>query len=227
MVTILSKPPLSKQAFIDAALQVIAKVGVQQLSMRKVASQLGVSPMAMYKYFPNKEDLLIATLDAFISQSRVVPDRQLPWEAWVEQMARNMYAGLSWELSWVPLLGSLRLGAEGMQTIANFSDKLTEAGFTAEQSLHAFLSILQVVVGAVCLHSSWHCAQKNIPVTTTALPPSVPAAHLEMTQQMNRVMGLDPLSISLPLLIEALRAQQRLNRQAATDATPVQRSAPA
>ena len=38
---------LNRQRFVDAALSVIAEVGVERLSMRKVAAQLGVSAMAM------------------------------------------------------------------------------------------------------------------------------------------------------------------------------------
>ena len=65
---------LNRGAYVEAALEVIAEVGVDKLSMRNVASRLSVSPMAMYKHFPTKDDLLAAVrlVESYRDGQRVV-----------------------------------------------------------------------------------------------------------------------------------------------------------
>jgi AcrR family transcriptional regulator len=45
---------------IEQATQIITKQGVEQLSLRKLAEQIGVSRTAAYHYFKNKNELLCA-----------------------------------------------------------------------------------------------------------------------------------------------------------------------
>jgi AcrR family transcriptional regulator len=44
----------------DAALEIFAEKGIDGLTMREVASRLGVSPMTPYRYFKDKEAILAA-----------------------------------------------------------------------------------------------------------------------------------------------------------------------
>jgi AcrR family transcriptional regulator len=46
-----------REAILDAARRQIAGEGVNALSMRAIAKELGYSPAALYEYFPAKEDL--------------------------------------------------------------------------------------------------------------------------------------------------------------------------
>ena len=119
---------LNRQRFVDAALDVIADVGVEKLSMRRVASQLGVSAMAMYKHFANKDELLGAAFEEFIARAEVLPDDQLPWDEWLTVSARGMYQALCSEMSWVPWLGKLRLGGNALRVTERFAAKLAESG---------------------------------------------------------------------------------------------------
>lgn len=50
-----------RQRIMDSASQVMAEVGFHHLSMRKLASQLGMTASNIYNYFPNKEILFIQT----------------------------------------------------------------------------------------------------------------------------------------------------------------------
>lgn len=47
-----------EEAFIKSAIKLIRKNGPDHLSLREVASDLGVSPSAAYHYFPDKESLV-------------------------------------------------------------------------------------------------------------------------------------------------------------------------
>ncbi len=49
-------------AIRDAAAKLIARHGYEAVSMRQLASQVGVQPAALYRYFATKEDLLFTLL---------------------------------------------------------------------------------------------------------------------------------------------------------------------
>ncbi|MCB1700548.1 MAG: TetR family transcriptional regulator [Halioglobus sp.] len=209
---------LNRAAYVAAALDVIGEVGVDKLSMRNVANRLNVSPMAMYKHFPAKDDLLAASLEEFISRANVVPDAGLPWEQWVGRVARGMYEALCGELTWVPLLGSLRVGSQAIAVTEAFVGKLCAAGFSVEQALHAYFAVIQVVVGAVCLRASLAARTGPRPGSLDAVvPPS--GTGSARRKKMKAVSGelevflrRDQIEIGLPLVIDALRAQLKETR---------------
>lgn len=205
---------LSRQDYVDAALKVIGDVGVEQLSLRKVAGELGVSAMAMYKHFANREALLSEALDAFIESTFTLPGDDLDWDDWVEQVARGMYQSLCQEMSWVPLLGSMRLGTRAATVTDRFVHKLVDAGFTPEQALQGYFAMIQTVVGAVCLRSSIRLeseaiadGSRDLSGTTLAYLENLDSERLKLAPVLESVVQQDQLDISLPLLLSALRAQ--------------------
>lgn len=53
-----------KKRILAAATRLHTKEGVDGLSMRTIATELGVTPMSIYRHFQNKEALLAAIVDA-------------------------------------------------------------------------------------------------------------------------------------------------------------------
>jgi AcrR family transcriptional regulator len=60
--------PLSKERVLRAAVAVADEGGVDALSMRKIAQQLGVVPMALYKHVANKDELLDGMVDVVVGE---------------------------------------------------------------------------------------------------------------------------------------------------------------
>ena len=54
----------TQAAIREAALDLIARHGYDAMSMRQLATRVGVQPAALYRYFPAKEDLLFALMTA-------------------------------------------------------------------------------------------------------------------------------------------------------------------
>ena len=54
----------TEAAIREAALVLIARHGYEAVSMRRLAAEVGVQAAALYRYFPTKEDLLFALMDA-------------------------------------------------------------------------------------------------------------------------------------------------------------------
>ncbi len=62
------RAPLSKQRVLRAAVALADAGGVEALSMRKLAQQLGVVPMALYKHVANKDELLDGMVDVVVGE---------------------------------------------------------------------------------------------------------------------------------------------------------------
>lgn len=193
----MSKPSLTRENYIDAALSVIAERGLDKLSMRNVATELGVSAMAAYKHFENKDDLLTAALDRFIVRANVIPPDELPWDQWMKSLGTAMYHALCGEMSWVPVLGAVPLGSIALSVTDAFIAKLIRAGFSRQQALNAMLAMVQTVIGAACLQASLQKDVANRPLKKVRASDSATA------------MAHEQIDIGLPFLIEALAAQRQ------------------
>jgi AcrR family transcriptional regulator len=60
--------PLSRDRVLRAAVALADEVGVESLSMRRLAQELGVVPMALYKHVANKEELLDGMVDVVVGE---------------------------------------------------------------------------------------------------------------------------------------------------------------
>jgi TetR/AcrR family tetracycline transcriptional repressor len=70
---------LSKQVVVERALALGDAEGVEALTIRRLATELGVTPMALYWHFRNKEELLAALGDQVWSELDTDVDPAAPW----------------------------------------------------------------------------------------------------------------------------------------------------
>lgn len=83
-----TKQTLSRELFLTAALRVIDRDGLDKLTMRKLGAELGVDPMAVYYYLPNKSALFDGLTE--LIWSRVDLDSLDSTLDWTEQIAEAM-----------------------------------------------------------------------------------------------------------------------------------------
>ncbi|TJY66400.1 TetR/AcrR family transcriptional regulator [Arthrobacter sp. CAU 1506] len=62
------RAPLNRERVLSAAVVLADEAGVDSLSMRKLAQELGVVPMALYKHVANKEELLDGMVDVIVGE---------------------------------------------------------------------------------------------------------------------------------------------------------------
>jgi AcrR family transcriptional regulator len=210
--TALKTTHLTRRLIIDAALKLAEDSGVENLSIRKVALRLGVTPMALYKHFNSKEELLSFTLEAFIARANVIPDKDLPWEEWVYHVGRKMYLALCTDYSWVRILGSVRVGAEAAEVTDAFVRKLRSAGFSAAQAVHAYFAVIQTVFGAVCLRASMSSEagpnqEGDLSNAARAYLERPDLDRLQVAPELDRVAKMEQIDIGLPMIVAALKDQ--------------------
>jgi AcrR family transcriptional regulator len=80
----------TRQKLLDCALEELERTGVEAFSLRSVSAAAGITPMAVYRHFPNKQELLEATgREAFAEwQRRVESVRAADPIEWLRQAGR-------------------------------------------------------------------------------------------------------------------------------------------
>jgi AcrR family transcriptional regulator len=82
-VTAQSRPqtsPLTVEAVVLAAVEVIDADGVSALTMRRLAARLGCSPMALYRHVATKQDLIRAIAEHYLADIEVPDTDGMPWD---------------------------------------------------------------------------------------------------------------------------------------------------
>jgi AcrR family transcriptional regulator len=72
--------PLSRDRVLGAAVRLADEAGIDAVSMRRLAQELGVVPMALYKHVAHKDELLDGMVDVVIGEFDA-PDPSLDWPA--------------------------------------------------------------------------------------------------------------------------------------------------
>jgi TetR/AcrR family tetracycline transcriptional repressor len=85
---------LTKSAVVDQALTLADSVGLEALTIRKLATELGVTPMALYWHFRSKEELLAGLVERVWTEIDLEVDRSAPWPDQVRALFESLLAVL-------------------------------------------------------------------------------------------------------------------------------------
>ena len=85
--------PLSRERVLDAAVALADEGGVDALSMRKLAQELGVVPMALYKHVSNKDELLDGMVDVVVGEIDPPPSGT-DWKTTIRQRVLSARSAL-------------------------------------------------------------------------------------------------------------------------------------
>jgi TetR/AcrR family tetracycline transcriptional repressor len=81
-------PPLDRGQVVGAALDLLDEVGLDGLTMRRLAEKLSVTATALYRHVRSKEDLLELLAEEICTGARE-PDPGLPWRKRLEVLAQE------------------------------------------------------------------------------------------------------------------------------------------
>ncbi|MQY25612.1 TetR/AcrR family transcriptional regulator [Nocardia aurantia] len=99
-------PLLSRERIRDAALELIDRDGLPELSMRKLATELGVSAASLYGHYPNKDDLLGDIARDVIERVDTSAFETTPWQQGLTAWARSYWSALVAHPNFVPYLAT-------------------------------------------------------------------------------------------------------------------------
>jgi AcrR family transcriptional regulator len=140
------KPALTRTDIVQAAISIADEGDLVALTMKAVAERLGFATMALYRYFPNKEALIDASVDSAMG---LPPPRKNPKEAWRNEIKRWAYAKRSMLCSrpWLAELPFVAAphGPNWLSWHEEFLYTIAETGLSPED----MMDVLSVVHGYV------------------------------------------------------------------------------
>ncbi len=135
---------LSRDLVLDTALALVDQEGLEGLSMRRLASKLGVEAMAIYRHAANKQELLGGIIDRVLSELRVDSRDCDDWQEWLRSWARDFRRVVLAHPNVFPLLVtrplSIPLSQRPPAVLAQLEAMLTvleKAGFCPQEALRA------------------------------------------------------------------------------------------
>lgn len=144
---IATRKPLSTARVLQAAVALADEAGLEAFSMRGLAQELGVVPMALYKHVANKDELLDGMVDLVFGEIDL-PSDQADWKTEMRQRAESARQALR-RHPWAIALMSSRT-SPGPATLRHHDaviGSLRTAGLSVQMAAHAFSLIDSYIYG--------------------------------------------------------------------------------
>ncbi|HVO04592.1 MAG TPA: TetR/AcrR family transcriptional regulator [Candidatus Cybelea sp.] len=139
---------LSREAIVDAALDLIDREGLDAVSFRRLGEELGCEAMSLYHYLPSKAHLMDAVIDQVIGGLEVPPPGS-DWIARVRQAAWNYRAMALGHPRLYPLIAVHRLNTRvGVRKLDQVLGLFREGGFDDATAARLFRDFGYYITGA-------------------------------------------------------------------------------
>jgi AcrR family transcriptional regulator len=201
-------PRFTRDDVARRALAVMDAHGTEALTMRKLASQLGMGTMTLYRYFPGKRQLVDAAIETAAPEIKLPEPGAAPWKEQLAALARALYdAGRRH-----PSLARERF-ERPLQTPAamRITDRtialLLDAGLAKPAAVAAFKALLLHALGAAALAAAETQPEirRAASRARTAVPaPDLPAMATVADELTTALGGDQAFEFALHALLDAI-----------------------
>lgn len=204
-----SRGGLSRERVVAAACEIVEQEGFAALNMRRVAEAFGVTPMSLYRYVHDKEELVDAVLDALMDRTPV-PRVGGTWQ----QRVRKLMTWLEQELERYPDVLALRLQrpllSRGALTLTEaVMAALVDGGFSPEQAARAYRALFAYTFGYAAYGPREHGAADQAATLATLM--TLPADEYPVLSAAASAaatsMAASQFELGLDALLEGLHAR--------------------
>ena len=141
------RTPLTRETVLRKAVELADEAGLDGLSMRRLAKELGVEAMSLYNHVANKDDLLGGIADLVAREVEIPPD-DVDWKTAIRSCALSAHEVFRRH----PWACNLSLEPERVSPASVYRGnwilrRLHEAGFPPEVTYHAFHAIDAHILG--------------------------------------------------------------------------------
>ncbi|WP_459545219.1 TetR/AcrR family transcriptional regulator [Nocardia sp. X0981] len=163
-------------AITRAAIALADNGGLEALTMRRLAGELGVATAALYRYFGDREELLAAMTELVLAETPPPPPDLPGWRARMRYEAEQewqLYRRHPWLL---PVLARIRppLGPGLFDTVERPLAALTELNLSRAELISAYLGYSALVQGLALLWTSERLDRIGAAEFTAGAPAELP-----------------------------------------------------
>ena len=147
----MTKVVLSADLIFQSALRLVDAEGLDALTMRHLAEEIGVATMSLYSHVATKEDLLLGVVNLVTSEIGLPNPDLPPWEA-LRSVTREFRRVANRHPNLVPLImRQPPTGYEGLRTLEAALDALRRAGMEPAIAAQAYRLSASFAIGFVSL----------------------------------------------------------------------------
>ena len=144
-----AKNSLNPALVVKRAIAIVDSDGLDALTVRKVADEFGVTPMALYWHFANKEALLASVGDAVVADLRM-PAASLGLEDYIREAMTSLIDVMRAHPSTAPLVAQQIMQNEtGRDLTEACLERLAQNGFSVEKSAAVVHYAMQIAMTLV------------------------------------------------------------------------------
>ena len=189
--------PLSKERVLHAAVALAARDGIESLTMRKLADELGAGAMSLYHYVSNKEQLLDEMVDIVFGEIEL-PPLDGDWKAAMRRRAISTREVLNRHRWAVGLMESRSTPGPASFRVHNaVLGYLREGGFSIELTIQAY-SVLDAYIYGFALQ------EKGVPFETAEEAAAVAQEQVREFAELAEEQQSAALAEEFPYLAEVV-----------------------
>jgi AcrR family transcriptional regulator len=217
-----ARRPLTRERILQAGLRLIDEQGLEAFTMRKLAQELGVDPMSMYRHFENKDALLDGVADVLWGEVELAGG-ETDWEVLLRSLATSLRAlAHTHPHAYVLLCNSQSLSPAMLQLCDVTLEQLQQAGFEQKRALEILCTVSSYAIGYAMVELS---ALSPVPSERVAeermsdigrltqlmrrLPRETPARLVEVACVLTDCDMDAQFLFGLDLMLTSLRSRQR------------------
>jgi AcrR family transcriptional regulator len=156
---------LDQLSILNEAVRFIDEHGVQNLTMRRLGSRLGVEAMALYRYVPGREQLLDGVvevvMDELYADTMSSADVSATWTEYLQRMAHGVRRLALAHPQVFPLVATrppaapwLRPPLRSLRWVEAFMEGLVKHGFEGVPSVTVYRAFSTFLLGHLLLETS-------------------------------------------------------------------------
>jgi AcrR family transcriptional regulator len=150
-----SRSPLDRETVLRTGLAIGDSEGLEAVSLRRSASELGVTPMALYRYVDNKDALLDGLLDLAYGEVELPDPATTDWWEGLVSIANSARRVMARHPAAAALVVSKpEAGPNAVRIIECILALLRRAGLDVEEAVHVQTAFTRFVLALISFETS-------------------------------------------------------------------------
>jgi AcrR family transcriptional regulator len=134
-----AKPALSRDAIVEAALQIVRAEGIDALSMRRLAQALDTGPASLYVYVANRDELWELLFDAALGTVETEPTDPARWREQLHALSGRIVHMMAVEYPGLARLAMAHIpvGDNSLRVVESMASLLKAGGVSDQATAYA------------------------------------------------------------------------------------------
>jgi DNA-binding transcriptional regulator YhcF (GntR family) len=187
-----SDEQLSRARVVRVAIDIADGEGMAELSMRRIATDLGVATMSLYRHVTSKDELVLAMIDAALGEEPFPVTAPEGWRRQLEQISWMMWTAFRRHPWLAPAMSLTRpqLAPNALAVADRVLTALEGAGLSMEDRLYIHVTVFSFIRGVATALEPEAEAQRDTGMTNDEWMQSQEATLRELASSGSPLLGL-------------------------------------